>query len=219
MTLSHAAYAPQNTADQDLLVFQQMNEALSRLAGQPKLMAQKFLENLQNKMEERKMSFQEIREKLQNNPQAKVLFDMLLPSEKAISESAEHSKFVDAQLTQLDSEKKAELAQSLKNIEKTGFLEGTWEKMKEISGNVIDGAFSLIKSIPGKYVTIAVALIVLLGSVSAVLAFLHMGQAASSTATFGALKSMFGITPETFSSMAEPLIDILSAGPAMGLPA
>lgn len=213
-TLSSApAYAPGFDESRDALLFK-FDKIASSIAEKVKNAPQKILRLIRNKREEG-VSFLEIRNKL--SPEMQAIFDSFIPTDQDVNREMERAALVVPKVAQLDAKKKDAVAKSLGAIEEKGFLPEVWEKIQSSVGFVVDGALSILQSIPSKYVVVAGALLLLTGGITAALAFLSFGEGVAGTATFGALQSLIPIDPDTFGSMIEPLRSLLSGSHA-GLP-
>lgn len=213
---TRAAYAPnslENFSPEEVL--RKMNDAVLFLRDDLQSSGKKLIATLREKLESGK-TLSEIKNSL--SPLAKNIFAKLSPTSQEVQEEGS-VKLADTVNT-LEHDKKEAVKKSLGEIEKAGFLEETWEKIKEVTGRVVDGGFAVLQKIPKQYLVVGAGLLLLLGSVSAVVAFLQLGQGISSTATFGALQSLLGIDPATISAATEPLLETFGeSAMAAGLPA
>lgn len=210
MTLSQA---PRNsTSNQQIMFFKKLEKYSKTLANAPRILFEKTITALKNKIDSG-MPLEEIEKKLEKFPAMLALFQKFKPTEKELQGTVDKS-LVAPKLAKIEEGKKNKIAQSLKKLETSGFLKETWEAIQKTVGVVVDGALSILKAIPKKYLIVAGALLLLLGSVTAVLSFLSLGASITAAESFGALTAMIpSLTPEIFTAMVEPLTAAFSAAP------
>lgn len=207
MALSHTRTLASNPSmDPSLEVFTQMEQKIHQIKEWTELTKERAKKLLAS-IREKNLPIHVIQEKLKNNPQALAILNKLLPNQNEVTER-ERNKLVATKVGELETERKEKIAKSFRAVEKLKeFSKETWEVIKKSVGFVSDGIFFVLKKLPVKTAMVAVGLLLLLGSVPAVLSFLSLAEGIiPSTATFGALTEIVsGLTPEAFVQMAESL--------------